>query len=50
VCVINPEHLSPIQPNEIAFDLGANVRLGCQAKIEGDVGVRVVAIPKAILV
>ena len=49
-CVVNPENLSPIQPNEIAYDLGENVRLGCQAKVEGDVGVRVVAIPKAILV
>jgi ferredoxin, 2Fe-2S len=50
VCVVNPENLSPIQPNEIAYDLGQNVRLGCQAKIEGDVGVRVVVVPKAILV
>lgn len=49
-CVLNPENLSPIQPNEIAYDLGENVRLGCQAKIEGDVGVRVVVIPRAILV
>ena len=50
VCVVNPENLSPLQPNEIAYELGENVRLGCQAKIEGDVGVRVVVIPKAILV
>ncbi|MEO8587282.1 MAG: 2Fe-2S iron-sulfur cluster-binding protein [Acidobacteriota bacterium] len=50
VCVVNPENLSPIQPNELAYELGENVRLGCQAKIEGDVGVRVVVIPRAILV
>ncbi len=50
VCVVNPQNLSPIQPNEIAYDLGENVRLGCQAKIEGDVGVRVIVVPKAILV
>jgi ferredoxin len=45
---VNPENLSPIEPNEIAFDMGKDVRLGCQAKVLGDVGVRVVAIPKAI--
>jgi ferredoxin len=47
---VNPENLSPTQPNELAYELGENVRLGCQAKINGDVGVRVVVIPKAILV
>ena len=49
-CVLNPQNLSPIQPNEIAYELGENVRLGCQAKIEGDVGIRVVPTPRAILV
>lgn len=49
-CVLNPENLSPIEPNEIAYDLGKNVRLGCQARVVGDVGVRVVPTPKAILV
>ena len=48
-CVLNPQNLSPIQPNEIAYELGPGVRLGCQAQILGDVGVRVVSIPKAIL-
>jgi uncharacterized 2Fe-2S/4Fe-4S cluster protein (DUF4445 family) len=46
-CVVNPENLSPIELNEIAYDMGPGVRLGCQARIEGDVGVRVVPIPKA---
>jgi len=48
-CVVNPENLSPIEPNEIAFDLGQGVRLGCQARILGDVGLRVVKIPRAVL-
>jgi len=47
LCVLNPENLSPIELNEIAYDMGPGVRLGCQARIEGDVGVRVVPIPKA---
>jgi uncharacterized 2Fe-2S/4Fe-4S cluster protein (DUF4445 family) len=48
VCVVNPENLSPIELNEIAYEMGPGVRLGCQARIEGDVGVRVVPIPKVI--
>lgn len=47
-CVLNPRNLSPIEQNEIAYDMGPGVRLGCQARIEGDVGVRVVPIPKAL--
>jgi adenylate cyclase len=48
-CVVNSENLSPIQPNEIAYDMGPGVRLGCQARIEGDVGVRVRTIPRVLL-
>ncbi len=48
-CVVNPENLSPIERNEIAYDMGPGVRLGCQARIQGDVGVRVVPIPRALL-
>lgn len=48
-CAVNPQNLSPIEPNEIAFELGEGVRLGCQAKIAGDVGLRVVKIPRAVL-
>lgn len=47
-CVVNPQNLSPIEPNELAYDMGPNVRLGCQARILGDVGLRVVKLPKAI--
>jgi ferredoxin len=45
--VIGPENISPIEPNEIAYSMGPGVRLGCQAKVLGDCGVRVVVIPKA---
>lgn len=48
-CVVNPQNLSPIEPNEIAFDLGPGVRLGCQARVLGDVGLRIVKIPRAVL-
>ena len=48
-CVVNPENLSPIQPNEIAYAMGSGVRLGCQARILGDVAVRALPIPKALL-
>jgi adenylate cyclase len=48
-CVVNPGNLSPTEPNEIAYEMGPGVRLGCQARIEGDVGVRVVPIPKVLL-
>ncbi len=48
--VVGAENLSPIQENEIAYQLGENVRLGCQAHIEGDVGVRVILVPKALIV
>jgi adenylate cyclase len=48
-CVVSPENLSPIEPNEIAYDMGPGVRLGCQARIQGDVGVRVIPIPRVLL-
>ncbi|KAA0255718.1 2Fe-2S iron-sulfur cluster binding domain-containing protein [Acidobacteria bacterium ACD] len=47
-CAVNPQNLSPVEPNELAYDMGPNVRLGCQARILGDVGLRVVKLPKAI--
>ena len=34
---------------EIAYDMGENVRLGCQAKINGNCGVRALVIPKVSL-
>ena len=48
-CVVNPQNLSPVEPLEVAYDLGPGVRLGCQARILGDVGLRVVKIPRAVL-
>src|SRR5262245_40887156 len=48
-CALNPGNLSPIEPNEVAYGLGPGVRLGCQARILGDVGLRVVRIPRATL-
>ncbi len=47
-CVLNPENLSPVQPNEIAYGMGPGVRLGCQARIRGDVALRVRPVPKAL--
>lgn len=44
--VIGAENLSPIEPNEIAYSMGDGVRLGCQAKILGNCGVRVLVVPK----
>lgn len=44
--VAGGDNLSPIEPNEIAYTMGPNVRLGCQARIRGNVGVRVLIIPK----
>ncbi|HVO51765.1 MAG TPA: 2Fe-2S iron-sulfur cluster-binding protein [Thermoanaerobaculia bacterium] len=48
--VAGAENLSPLEENEIAYELGENVRLACQARILGDVGVRVLVIPKALVV
>ncbi len=43
-------NLSPLEENEIAYELGPNVRLACQARVLGDVGVRVLIIPRALVV
>lgn len=48
--VVGAANLSSIQENEIAYELGPNVRLACQSRIEGDVGVRVLVIPNALIV
>jgi ferredoxin len=42
--VVGSENLSPINPQEIAYELGDRGRLGCQARVNGDVGVRVLMI------
>jgi adenylate cyclase len=43
-------NLSPLEQNEIAYELGPNVRLACQARVLGDVGVRVLLVPRALIV
>ncbi len=48
-CVRNPENLSPVDANELAYEMGEGVRLGCQARILGDVAVRVVEVPGVLL-
>jgi ferredoxin len=47
--VVGSENLSPIEPNEIAYSMGPNVRLGCQAKVNGNCAVRVLVIPKVVI-
>jgi ferredoxin len=42
--VVGSENLSPINPQEIAYELGDRGRLGCQARVNGNVGVRVLMI------
>ncbi len=48
--VAGAEHLSAPEENEIAYDLPQGQRLACQSRVAGDVGVRVVTIPRAIFV
>jgi 2Fe-2S ferredoxin len=47
--VVGPENLTPINPQELAYELGECRRLGCQARVLGNVGVRVLMIPKVEL-
>lgn len=47
--VVGGENLTAVNPQEIAYDLGACRRLGCQARVNGDVAVRVLMVPKAEL-
>jgi ferredoxin len=42
--VAGGENLSPINPQEIAYELGDSGRLGCQARLTGNVGVRVLMV------
>jgi len=44
--VVGSENLTPINPQEIAYDLGEGARLGCQARVTGNVGVRVLMIAR----
>ncbi|MDQ5859227.1 MAG: (2Fe-2S)-binding protein [Acidobacteriota bacterium] len=47
--VAGGENLTPVNPQEIAYDLGDRRRLGCQARVKGNVAVRVLMVPKADL-
>ncbi len=47
--VVGPDNLTPINPQEVAYDLGQCRRLGCQARVLGNVGVRVLMVPKVEL-
>jgi len=47
--VAGGQNLTPINAQEIAYELGKNCRLGCQARVLGDVAVRVLTVPKADL-
>ena len=47
--VAGRENLSPINPQEIAYELGETCRLGCQARVNGNVGVRVLMIARVQL-
>ncbi|HEX9690310.1 MAG TPA: 2Fe-2S iron-sulfur cluster-binding protein [Thermoanaerobaculia bacterium] len=47
--VVGPENLTPINPQEVAYDLGKCRRLGCQARVLGNVGLRVLMVPKVEL-
>jgi len=47
--VVGGENLTPVNPQEIAYDLGDCRRLGCQARVKGNVAVRVLMVPKADL-
>jgi 2Fe-2S ferredoxin len=41
--------LSPINPQEEAYTMGAGKRLGCQARVTGNCAVRALMIPKVEL-
>jgi ferredoxin len=47
--VLGEENLTPVNPQEIAYDLGDCRRLGCQARVQGNVAVRVLMVPKVDL-
>ncbi len=47
--VVGAEYLSPINPQELAYEMGVGRRLGCQARIQGNCAVRALMIPKVEL-
>jgi hypothetical protein len=46
---VGGENLSPVNPQELAYDMGNGRRLGCQAKVRGNCAVRALMIPKVEL-
>lgn len=44
--VVGADALSPINQQEMAYDMGEGRRLGCQAKVNGNCAVRALMIPK----
>jgi ferredoxin, 2Fe-2S len=44
--VVGAECLSPVNQQEMAYDMGQGRRLGCQAKVLGNCAVRALMIPK----
>ena len=47
--VVGGECLSPVNPQELAYDMGEGRRLGCQAEVHGNCAVRALMIPKVEL-
>jgi len=47
--VVGSENLSPINPQELAYEMGDGRRLGCQARVRGNCAVRALMIPKVEL-
>lgn len=47
--VVGGESLSPVNPQEQAYDMGDGRRLGCQARVHGNCAVRALMIPKVEL-
>ncbi len=44
-CIKNPENLTAVERNECLHELPGRQRLGCQARIHGDVEVKVLPVP-----
>ncbi|HWZ84680.1 MAG TPA: 2Fe-2S iron-sulfur cluster-binding protein [Thermoanaerobaculia bacterium] len=44
--VVGGDCLSPINQQEMAYDMGQGRRLGCQARVTGNCAVRALMIPK----
>jgi 2Fe-2S ferredoxin len=47
--IVGSDVLSPINQQELAYEMGTGRRLGCQARIQGNCAVRALMIPKVEL-